>query len=347
MKQFAFATILVLAASVAVTATAAAQDGAATCRNQAAAVVGTDGDDTLLGTDGDDVIYSGDGNDTIDGLGGDDLICSGNGDDIVAGGAGVDVIFGGAGDDQLWADSPAQNFSTDQPGSRIVGGPGNDILHGSDDDDTLVGNRGLDQLFGNAGDDHLRGGHGRDEVYGGNGSDDVGGGKGADRITAALGDTVRGGPGSDWCVVTDTPELLLSCGENDFELDRERVRFAPGTYAVPAEVPYGYYRTDAGISVVDLRDDPVQFSGLATRVDTVAPLDPIGAFGGEFLVDYDIPPGRYRITPADEGDGFVEVTLVDGLGKTIEVFEREGFLVVDIAPEVTIVEIRGVISVEQ
>jgi uncharacterized repeat protein (TIGR01451 family) len=114
------------------------------CRNQAATIVGTGGNDVLGGTAGNDVIVAFAGNDTIASDGGRDLICAGRGADTVNSGPGADFVKG-------------------------AGGP--DLIKGRRGGDELRGNRGRDRLRGNAGPDLLAGGRGFDRCRGGAGRD--------------------------------------------------------------------------------------------------------------------------------------------------------------------------------
>jgi hypothetical protein len=108
---------------------------AATCKGEAATVIGTAGRDILKGTDKRDVIVGLEGGDTISGGGGNDLVCAGSGNDKVIGGPGRDRLFGDAGNDHL------------------LGGAGKDILSGGRGKDTLLGGPGKDALIGGPGRD--------------------------------------------------------------------------------------------------------------------------------------------------------------------------------------------------
>jgi Ca2+-binding RTX toxin-like protein len=113
----------------------------------AAAIAGTDGDDTLIGTSSADLIRGLGGNDRIGGRAGPDILLAGAGNDRARGGNGGDVIWGNAGADQLY------------------GGHGDDVVRGRGGDDEIGGGRGDDQLFGGFGADDEHGGYGRDKLH--------------------------------------------------------------------------------------------------------------------------------------------------------------------------------------
>jgi hypothetical protein len=95
---------------------------AATCRGEAATIVGTPKGERLVGTPGPDVIVARGGNDVVRGRGGDDVVC---------GGDGADALRGGSGDDRLHGQREAR--VSDRGGTYFVpdlldGGPGDDVL---------------------------------------------------------------------------------------------------------------------------------------------------------------------------------------------------------------------------
>ncbi len=188
------------------------------CDGARATIVGTAGDDVLRGTSGDDVIVALAGDDVVHGGGGNDIICGNGGNDTLSGGLGFDIIHGGAGGDRLYANDEDERIDTD--GAELYGGAGRDLLLGSNLADVLKGQRGRDELRGYSGKDVLRGGKGDDHLVGGNGADDIDGGKGADdsrgakgadHITAASGDSIRGGAGNDVCVDQHLAVSVASC----------------------------------------------------------------------------------------------------------------------------------------
>jgi hypothetical protein len=101
---------------------------AATCRGQAATILGTSAADVIDGTEFPDVIAGLGGNDTIRGFGAQDRICGGGGADRVVGGGGADRLSGNAGRD------------------RLSGGPGGDNLNGGPGRDRCNGGPGADRL---------------------------------------------------------------------------------------------------------------------------------------------------------------------------------------------------------
>ena len=80
----------------------------------AAAVSGTQGNDTLRGTQQADQIYGLNGNDTLYGRAGNDELYGGAGNDNLYGQSGNDEIYGGSGVDNLF------------------GGPGSDFINSAD-----------------------------------------------------------------------------------------------------------------------------------------------------------------------------------------------------------------------
>ena len=157
----------------------AGAEGVPACFGEAAAMVGTEGDDVLAGTDGPDVIVALGGNDSIAPGWGPDRVCAGAGHDTVAYGrpgndayrdelavGGTQRFNGGSGDDVAW------KIDSVHGGEQAVffGGAGNDRLVGGRGPDLLRGGDGIDRLFGRGGDDRLFGG-GRDLINGGPGAD--------------------------------------------------------------------------------------------------------------------------------------------------------------------------------
>jgi uncharacterized repeat protein (TIGR01451 family) len=124
--------------------TVTAAPEAATCKQKAATIEGTDAGEPLIGTDGKDVILARGGDDEINAGGGKDLVCAGDGNDLTRSGGGND-------------------FAKGQGGSDTAKGQGGG--------DTLKGNGGRDNLTGGSGNDLLAGGKGRDRCKGGAGSD--------------------------------------------------------------------------------------------------------------------------------------------------------------------------------
>jgi uncharacterized repeat protein (TIGR01451 family) len=124
--------------------TVTAEPEAATCKNKAATIEGTDAGEALTGTDGNDVILARGGDDQVDAGDGKDLICAGDGNDLTRAGGGNDFVKGQSGSDTA---------------KGQLGG------------DTLKGSRGPDNLKGGRGNDLLAGGKGRDRCKGGAGSD--------------------------------------------------------------------------------------------------------------------------------------------------------------------------------
>jgi len=134
----------------------------------------------------------------------DDLVTGGAGRDTLLGGSGSDTIHGGDGDDILGGGQVGgSQFITDHPEDGdtdwVYGGRGNDILNGGGGKNFLFGGAGSDTIYGGNGNDVIQGSDGpgvlpeRNVIYGGNGQDD---------IHVSTTDTVSGGDGDDWLVLT-------------------------------------------------------------------------------------------------------------------------------------------------
>src|SRR5687767_639987 len=151
-----------------------------------AAIVGTDGDDTLIGTDADDLLEGGAGYDTLDG------------------GLGADTLIGGLGDDV---------YHVEDAGDMVVEDPdwtlgGFDIVYSAVEGSTIA--VGVEALFltgsavtafGGADGDWLVGNELNNVLYGGEGDDEIDGGLGAD--------TMVGGAGRDSYFVDDAGDLVI------------------------------------------------------------------------------------------------------------------------------------------
>ncbi len=354
---------LALVGALAATSPIAAQP--ILCDGQVATIVGTPGDDRITGTPGDDVIFGAQGDDFITASGGDDIICAGQGDDVVHGGMGFDIIFGAQGNDELFGNSRVFNLrstSEDERGARIFGGAGDDLIFGTDRWDRMQGGPGEDRLFGLEGRDWIRGGPGRDEVNGGAGIDDVHGGNGSDRVTVTNGDTVRGGAGLDWCVITGPAELLRSCGVNRYEAGTAAISVAAGSYNVPVDIPFGFYRTTELPRLIDSEGgnvgriggpdgegprtvnvhsgvDFATFGEPGTRVEASGPINALALRdGGRVLVGMDIAPGTYE---ASDPGSFVRMVIYDGVDDFLDVEIAEDFAVMVIPPEAVFLEFDG------
>lgn len=94
------ATVAAVATLAIVGLTTSSDAGGATCRGQAATIVGTDGRDVINAGPGRDVIAARGGNDDIDAGAGRDLVCGGAGRDRLDGGGGADRCRGGPGRDR-------------------------------------------------------------------------------------------------------------------------------------------------------------------------------------------------------------------------------------------------------
>ncbi|MFC3615121.1 calcium-binding protein [Lutimaribacter marinistellae] len=157
------------------------------------ALTGGLGNDTAIGLDGLDTILGGDGDDLLRGMDGDDRVLGELGDDTIEGGDGNDTLNGGDGDDVInggETDADLRDVILGGDGNdSLDGGYGNDLIYGQAGNDTLAGGFGADELQGQEGDDVVTGSALSDLVFGGDGNDFVNGGFGYDRI--------NGGDGAD------------------------------------------------------------------------------------------------------------------------------------------------------
>jgi Ca2+-binding RTX toxin-like protein len=111
--------------------------------NQAVALYGYAGDDTLRGTLEADTLFGGEGRDLLAGGDGKDSLEGGGGADELYGGAGDDLLSGGSGNDSLFA-LGANTWGTLPQGlDTLLGGAGDDTLWGLDGS-TLDGGAGAD-----------------------------------------------------------------------------------------------------------------------------------------------------------------------------------------------------------
>jgi uncharacterized repeat protein (TIGR01451 family) len=175
-------------------------------------LIGTTGDNEITGSPQADVICGGGGNDTINGAAGNDTIYG-------YGPTGHVVTAAGSATSAEREDGPGNetaSTTTDIAGpgfptsdrDKISGGSGNDRIEGQNGADKLDGNDGADGVLGGPGDDDLDGGDGGDRLEGHGGVDSLAGQKGNDTLHGGQdggsqvddgGNTLDGGPGTDFC----------------------------------------------------------------------------------------------------------------------------------------------------
>jgi hypothetical protein len=215
-------------------------------------VFGERGNDTLRGGFGNDLLYGGIGDDVLRGDEDNDLVSGGFGFDDVHGqtendlvrgdGTGDAALRGGVGTDTLsFSTGVTPGFDANPDGlftdsaekgvwvelgstvetrfarngeARYGGGtePADDTITGDFEnvigtpfDDYIVGSDGANAIYAGGGADVVLGGGGGDTLYGGAAGDHLDGGE-------ATGNTVDGGPGSDYCRNDDT---TASCERTD------------------------------------------------------------------------------------------------------------------------------------
>lgn len=154
-----------------------------------AAIIGTNGNDTLNGTSNPDTIIGRAGNDRLFGNGGNDRLNGGTGNDLLNGGLGSDttnysnIVIGGT---TYIGATAGVTVNLNLSGAQNTGGAGIDTLVsmvnviGTNFNDTLIGNSGDNVLTGRAGNDTLVGGLGNDRLEGSSGNDLLNGGVGND-----------------------------------------------------------------------------------------------------------------------------------------------------------------------
>lgn len=204
---------------------------------------------------GPDIIDATGNNNTLEGNqeyifggGGNDKLTGGNGDNYLIGGSGIDSLYGKGGRDYLFGGNEKD---------YLYGGSGDDTLYGfnryslidnvdmvsvldDNSSDILEGNDGDDALFGGGGNDYLNGGLNNDNLYGGSGSDLLSGGGGNDTLAGGefwLGsnsesNTMEGGPGEDYYIVTSIKEKVVE-KKNE---GNDRVGSVLSTYTLPDNI---------------------------------------------------------------------------------------------------------------
>jgi Ca2+-binding RTX toxin-like protein len=105
--------------------------------------------------------------------------------DRLAMGGGRDICNGLAGNDEIFGDHASDNTGALGPGVSLYGAGGNDTIEGGTGSDTLGGGPGNDYLFAGTGEDDVDGGSGNDYINVSDhfaGNDTVNCGPGADRV---------------------------------------------------------------------------------------------------------------------------------------------------------------------
>ncbi|CEJ13853.1 Bifunctional hemolysin/adenylate cyclase precursor [bacterium YEK0313] len=165
---------------------------------------GLGGNDALTGNTAADVLIGGAGNDTLAGGAGDDQFHysgAGDGFDNVAGGDGIDTIKALSANTVigLQAIAGVEHISANGFANVVVRGDGTDNhfdfsgatltgitqIDGGDGNDTIVGNGAANTLAGGNGNDTLSGGGGNDILIGGQGADVLNGDAGTDLASYA------------------------------------------------------------------------------------------------------------------------------------------------------------------
>jgi Ca2+-binding RTX toxin-like protein len=121
-------------------------------------IYGGDGNDIALGGFGDDGVYGQLGNDIVLGDAGADIVTGEDGNDILRGGAGADELDGGIGDDSIWGGTENDFMLAGDGNDVAVGDAGNDVIDGGSGSDLVIGGLGTDTLQGNVNSDIVIGG---------------------------------------------------------------------------------------------------------------------------------------------------------------------------------------------
>lgn len=138
-----------------------------------------------------------------------------------------------------------------------------------------------------------------------------------------------------------------------------------GVYIVGAEIKPGLYRVsgywarldanmeiiandgvyDNGVGLLNVRetDAYIEIKGGALPLENSRTLDPVveGYTAGTYLVNWDIQPGRYRITPTD---GTAYFSRLDANGEIIDNNIGDGQLIVIVEPTDWAIQITGSIE---
>jgi len=130
-------------------------------------LIGGDDDDVASGGDGDDLILGGGGNDQLWGQAGNDTVLGDVGNDLLRGESGNDQLYGGEGNDQLEGDIGDDKMWGGAGGDSLIGGAGNDIIVGDAGDDSVDSGGGADLVIGGLGKDALNGNVDGDILIGG------------------------------------------------------------------------------------------------------------------------------------------------------------------------------------
>jgi Ca2+-binding RTX toxin-like protein len=190
---------------------------------------GLAGQDSEYGGSDNDILYGGIGNDRLVGGTGDDKICGADGNDALLGKKGNDVIYG---DNATTALTECTAVSTGK--DTIWGGDGNDIIYGGSNGPQP---QNIERLYGGAGNDVIEGQNGYDDLFGQKGADQIHGGNGNDYLFAGQGlysattktftivipgvpgDTLWGGPGSDYFDCGGMASTIIQ----DFEPAKDKI----------------------------------------------------------------------------------------------------------------------------
>lgn len=196
-----------------------------------AAIVGTDGDDTLRGRAENDRLRGLAGNDDLDGGEGDDLLYGEAGDDLLTSASGYDRLDGGEGDDRLVLvgtggavtggagfDTFVIDLSTTSAAVTFNGESRHGILNAGTAGEAHIYFRDVErlELTTGSGADWILGAAGNDVIASGAGNDVIGPYLRPDNGTSMLGDDyIDAGAGFDFIVDTVGANRIYGGGDDD------------------------------------------------------------------------------------------------------------------------------------
>lgn len=176
-------------------------------------LIGSSQADFLHGNRGNDWIWGGGSNDRINGQPGNDVLFGNGGIDVISGGLGQDVLVGGAGSDFLYATTAPTRLRPDNGSQPNPGTPDEIILVDSEREDKEK-QYNLKDFYNDP--NELADDTGQHEIFGGPGNDFIVGSDGPDLIVSGIGkDYVFGDSGNDYIFAGEGNDLIHGRAGND------------------------------------------------------------------------------------------------------------------------------------